>query len=53
MKRKTLAEDVGDALFMVLITSGFFGLVSYLAVSMFKQFDNCAPVAQPDRATAF
>ena len=36
MKRKTLAEDAGDALFMVLITSGFFGLASYLAVSMFK-----------------
>ena len=34
MNKKTLAEDVGDTLFMVLITSGFFGLASYLIVSM-------------------
>ncbi len=32
MRRKTLAEDAGDALFMVIITSGFFGLASYLFV---------------------
>jgi|TARA_A100001391_G_C4912408_1_gene236806 hypothetical protein len=36
MKNKTLAEDVGDALFIVIVTSGFFGLASYLAMVMIK-----------------
>lgn len=36
MKKKTLAEDAGDALFMVLVTSGFFGLASYLIILALK-----------------
>ena len=30
MNRKTLTEDVGDTIFAVIVTSGFFGLASYL-----------------------
>jgi hypothetical protein len=34
MKKKTLTEDVGDAMFTVMVTGGFFGLASYLLVLM-------------------
>ena len=34
MKKKTLTEDVGDAIFTVIVASGFFGLASYLLMLM-------------------